>query len=406
LTAAYNDAAGRTPATSVSGDLGGRTLTPGAYNSASSLGLTGTLTLDAQGDPNGVFIFQMGSTLITASASQVVLTGGAQAANVFWQVGSSATLGTNSTLSGNILALTSITATTGATIHGRALAINGAVTLDSNTITDLFPALTITKIANASNIAPGGIVRYTIIVADTGQTPYTGATFTDSLAGVLDDATYKNDVSTTAGTVSFTTPNLTWTGDLGIGETVTIAYSVTVNNPDTGDLTLANTVASPTPGSNCPSGSIEPHCSTTVAVVTGVLSITAPVSADLGATAPGGTVSAGLGIVQVTDNRAGLAVSWTATVSSTDFTTGGRTAAETIPVPDVQYSISGFTATTGSPTFTWTPLTDMSSAPQAVVTATNVQGDNSASWNPVIQVSVPSGAVAGAYSATITHSVS
>ncbi len=406
LTTAYNDAAGRTPDTSVSGDLGGLTLTPGVYNSVSSLGVTGTLTLDAQGDPSAVFIFQMDSTLITAAASQVVLTGGAQASNVFWQVGSSATLGANSTLAGNILALTSITVSADATIDGRALAVNGAVTLDTNTTSDLVPALTITKTANAGNIAPGGTVRYTITVADTGQTPYTGATLTDPLTGVLDDATYNSDASSTAGTVSFTTPNLIWTGDLSIGATVTITYSVTVNNPDTGDLTLANTVTSTTPGSNCPSASTDPRCGTTVAVVTGVLLITAPASADLGAAAPGGTVSAELGIVQVTDNRAGLAVSWTATVSSTDFTTGDGMAAQTIPVHDADYLISSFTATTGSATFTPTPVTAMSTAAQAVVTATNVHGDNSAAWNPVVQVSVPSGAVAGTYTATITHSVS
>ena len=406
LTTAYNDAAGRTPDTSVSGDLGGLTLTPGVYNSVSSLGMTGTLTLDAQGDPSAVFIFQMGSTLGTAAASQVVLTGGAQASNVFWQVGSSATLGANSTLAGNILALTSITVSADATIDGRALAINGAVTLDTNTISDLVPALTITKTANVGNIAPGGTVRYTITVADTGQTPYTGATLTDPLTGVLDDATYNNDASATAGTVSFSTSNLVWTGDLSIGATVTITYSVTVNNPDTGDLTLANTVTSTTPGSNCPSASTDPRCGTTVAVVTGVLLITAPASADLGAAAPGGTVSAELGIIQVTDNRAGLAVGWTATVSSTDFTTGDGMAAQTIPVHDADYLISSFTATTGSATFTPTPMTDMSTAAQAVVTATNVHGDNSAAWNPVVQVSVPSGAVAGTYSATITHSVS
>jgi hypothetical protein len=81
-------------------------------------------------------------------------------------------------------------------------------------------------------------------------------------------------------------------------------------------------------------------------------------------------------------------------------------AAQTIPVDDAQYLISSFTATTGSATFTPTPVTDMSTAAQAVVTATNVHGDNSAAWNPVVQVSVPSGAVAGTYSATITHSVS
>lgn len=135
LTTAYNDAAGRTPPNSVSGDLGGQTLTPGVYKSTSSLGLTGALTLDAQGDPNAVFVFQAGSTLITASGSSVVLIGGAQACNVFWQIGSSATLGTNSTFRGNILALTSGTLNTGASVDGRVLARNGAVTLDDNVIT-------------------------------------------------------------------------------------------------------------------------------------------------------------------------------------------------------------------------------------------------------------------------------
>ncbi|HEV3172649.1 MAG TPA: ice-binding family protein, partial [Actinocrinis sp.] len=112
LTAAYNDAAGRGPATAESADLGGQTLTPGVYASTSTPNLTGTVTLDAQGDPSAVFIFQMTSTLITASGSNVALINGAQACNVFWQVGSSATLGTNSTFRGSILALTSITANT------------------------------------------------------------------------------------------------------------------------------------------------------------------------------------------------------------------------------------------------------------------------------------------------------
>jgi hypothetical protein len=135
LTTAYNTAAAQAPTGTVSADLGGQTLTPGVYNSATSLGLTGALTLDAQGNANAVFIFQAGSTLTTASASSVNLVNGAQACNVFWQIGSSATLGTASTFRGSILALTSITATTGATVDGRLLARNGATTLDSNTVT-------------------------------------------------------------------------------------------------------------------------------------------------------------------------------------------------------------------------------------------------------------------------------
>jgi len=137
LTTAYNDAAGRKiDALTVEGNLGGLTLTPGLYKSTSSLEISsGDLTLDAKGDTNAVFIFQMGSTLTTTAARQVILRGGAQAANIYWQVGSSATLGTISVFKGNILALTSITLQNGAAVEGRLLARTAGVTLDSNTIT-------------------------------------------------------------------------------------------------------------------------------------------------------------------------------------------------------------------------------------------------------------------------------
>lgn len=156
LTTAYNDAAGRTPAASVSGDLTGQTLTPGVYKSTSSLGLTGSLTLDAQGDPNAVFIFQIASTLTTGSGSSVNLIGGAQACNVYWQVGSSATLGTNSTFRGNVLALTAATVTTGATVDGRVLARNAGVTLDTDTITRAACAPGTTGGPAATGSATGG----------------------------------------------------------------------------------------------------------------------------------------------------------------------------------------------------------------------------------------------------------
>ena len=136
LTTAYNDAAGRSPTANVPAFIGaGQTLAPGVYKASSSLDVGGSLTLDAGGNPNAVFIFQAPSTLVTDSASSVILTNGAQACNVFWQVGSSATLGTNSAFTGSILALTSISVNTGDTIMGRALARNGAVTLDDDTIT-------------------------------------------------------------------------------------------------------------------------------------------------------------------------------------------------------------------------------------------------------------------------------
>ena len=132
LTTAYNTAAGSGPTIPVAADLGGQTLVPGVYNSASSLGLTGKLTLS--GTSSDVWIFQAGSTLTTASGSSVVFIGGATSCNVFWQIGTSATIGTGSAFKGTIIAKTSITVTTGATIDGRALARNGAVTLDTNTI--------------------------------------------------------------------------------------------------------------------------------------------------------------------------------------------------------------------------------------------------------------------------------
>jgi hypothetical protein len=136
LTTAYNNAASRPSNGSAGTDLAGQVFLPGVRSASSSLLLSsGSVTLDAQGNPNAVFIFQIGSTLITGSNTSVVLVGGAQACNVFWQVGSSATLGTGTRFVGTIMASATITANTAATIHGRLLARTGAVNLDTNTIT-------------------------------------------------------------------------------------------------------------------------------------------------------------------------------------------------------------------------------------------------------------------------------
>ena len=135
LTTAYNALASQACNTSLTGtDLGGLTLTSAVYCFSASAQLTGTLTLDAQGDPNAVFVFQIASTLTTASAASVVVINGGSDCNVFWQVGSSATLGTGTAFVGNTLALTSITLTTSARSHGSLLARNGAVTMDTNQI--------------------------------------------------------------------------------------------------------------------------------------------------------------------------------------------------------------------------------------------------------------------------------
>jgi Ice-binding-like len=133
LTPAYNSLAANTCNTSLTGqDLGGRTLTQGVYCFTSSAQLTGKLTLS--GNASSVFIFKIASALNTASNSSVVMTGGSQARNVYWQVGSSATLGTGTAFKGNIVALTSISLGTGASLSGRAMARNGAVTMDNNAI--------------------------------------------------------------------------------------------------------------------------------------------------------------------------------------------------------------------------------------------------------------------------------
>lgn len=147
LVTAYNALAGQSADHTISADLGGQTLSPGVYNSASTIGLTGTVTLDGGGDANAVFVFQAGSALTTASASQVKLTNGTQSCNVFWQVGSDATLGTGSTFRGTLIALSSITVTTNATVDGRVLARNGAVTLDTNTISNLLVRLLLRPVA-------------------------------------------------------------------------------------------------------------------------------------------------------------------------------------------------------------------------------------------------------------------
>jgi hypothetical protein len=199
LTAAYGNAAGRPLDATTTADLANLNLQGGVYAGPSkgALSLTGPLVLDGAGDPSSVFIFQTDSTLITGSGSSVSLINGAQACNVFWQVGSSATLGTSSVFVGNILALTSITVTTDVTVEGRALARNGAVTLDTDTFTEpscatslpattttTLPTTTTTVAGTTATTAPGGGSPGTGGGGSPGSPPGNGAPGTPAGPGI------------------------------------------------------------------------------------------------------------------------------------------------------------------------------------------------------------------------------
>jgi hypothetical protein len=157
--AAYAAIAGETSGLNLTGqDLGGLTLLPGVMNFSSSAQLTGNLILNAEGNPNAQFIFQIGSTLTTASAATMELINGAQADNVFWQVGSSATIGTDSAIDGSILAEASITLNNGASLDGRAIALNGAVTMDDNEVS-------VESVPEPGNLLAGGLCAAALALA-------------------------------------------------------------------------------------------------------------------------------------------------------------------------------------------------------------------------------------------------
>src|SRR5438309_2358116 len=236
LTTAYNDAAGRTVgAITVAGNLGGQTLTPGLYKSTSSLEISsGDLTLDAQGDVNAVFIFQMASTLTTTSARQVILSGGAKAANIFWQVGSSATLGTGSVFKGNILALASITVTTGATVEGRLLARTAAVTLDSNVVGLAIPADTTAPTVTftvPTNAATGVAISQKIAVASSEAV--------DPLTITTANFTLKQGTTPVAGTVSYAGVTATFTPASALAPLTAYTATITTGARDLAGNALA-----------------------------------------------------------------------------------------------------------------------------------------------------------------------
>jgi Ice-binding-like len=220
-TTAYGQLAGQACNTTygVPTDLGGQTLVPGVYCFSSSAAITGALTLNAGGNPNAVFIFKVASTLVTASDASVVLINGAQPCEVFWQVGSSATLGTGTSFVGTVIALASITLDTNATMTGRALARNGAVTLDSNTVSVTSCSLPINsppvlgESFSPSSIVAGGDSTLTITISNPSDTASTVTSpFAESLPSGL--VFSGSAVSSGGGTISAPIGGsaLSWTG--------------------------------------------------------------------------------------------------------------------------------------------------------------------------------------------------
>ncbi|GHB26422.1 ice-binding family protein [Streptomyces chryseus] len=202
LVQAYNNAAGQATDFALPAGIGnGNTLLPGVHTAVSGVGLNGDLILDAGGDPNAVWVFQIPEALTTASSSRVLLTNGASACNVYWQIGSSATLGTSSTFVGTIMALTSISVTTGTNIEGRALARNGAVTLDTNRI-----------FLGGCATTTGGTTSGTTSGTTAGTTTGTTAGPT---AGTTSGTTAGTTTGTTAGPTTGTTAGATTGGSTG-----------------------------------------------------------------------------------------------------------------------------------------------------------------------------------------------
>lgn len=240
LTTAYNNIVATPCTVDLTGqNLGGLTLTPGVYCFSSSAQLTGALILDALGNPNALFLFKIGSTLTTSSGASVSVINGGNACNhVFWQVGSSATIGTASSFAGDILALTSITVTTGANTSGRLLARNGAVTLDTNNVNScgvvLCPVITV----NPPTLPNGTVgAAYNQVVSATGGTaPYTFSVSSGALPTglLLNPATGAITGSpTVAGTFNFTITATDAAGCLG-----SRPYSIVIAAPGCPAITL------------------------------------------------------------------------------------------------------------------------------------------------------------------------
>jgi Ice-binding-like/MBG domain (YGX type)/Domain of unknown function (DUF4214) len=336
LATAYNDLVAEPVDTSLSGqNLGGLTLAPGVYNFSSAAQLSGTLTLDAQGNPNAVFVFQIGTALTTASGSSMVLINGAHSSNIFWQVGSSATIGSGTVFQGNILAFTSITLDSGADLApGRALAINGAVTMDTNTNTNVFTTpLTVTANDQTSIYGaalPELTVSYTgFMNGDTAASLTTQPTLTTtaSAGSPVSDSPYVitasgavdpyYTISYVSGSLAVTPAPLTITADDQTSTygaalpPLTANYSGLVNGDTPADLTtqptLTTTATAASPVSGNPysitaSGAVDSNY--TISYAPGSLAIT---PAPLIITADDETKAYGAALPDLTATYSGFA---------------------------------------------------------------------------------------------------
>jgi uncharacterized repeat protein (TIGR01451 family) len=305
-TTAYVNLAGQLCNTSLTGtDLGGLTLVPGVYCFSSSAQLTGKLTLDAGGNPSAVWVFQIGSTLTTASSASVVLINGGQLCNVFWQVGSSATIGTSTNFIGNILALTSITITTNASVSGRALARNGAVTMDSNVISISAcgappVAPTLGKAFSPAAISAGGVSTLTITLGNASATA-------DSLTAPLID-------TLPTGVVIASTPNVATTcggtpaASAG-GTAVTLTGGSILGNSS---CTLTVDVTAPAGGNfinSLAAGALQTNGGTNAAPAVATLTVSAPSAVTLGKAFSAATINAGgISTLTITLTNAGATV--------------------------------------------------------------------------------------------------
>jgi hypothetical protein len=333
LTTAYNNIASTPCTVDLTGqNLGGLTLTPGVYCFSSSAQITGALTLDALGNPNALFLFKIGSTLTTSTGSTVTVAnnGGSSCNKVFWQVGSSATIGTGSSFVGDILALTSITLTTGANTNGRALARNGAVTLDTNNVNTcgvtVCPIITVNP-PTLPNGAVGTPYNQTVS-ASGGTSPYTFAVSSGALPGglLLNSATGAiTGTPNSAGTFTFSITATDVTGCTG-----SRLYTIIIASPGCPAITLSP--------STLPPGTAQTPYSQSVTASGGTAPYTYTIAA--GALPPGLTLNPATGLISGVPVLAGL---FNVTIRATDAVGCVGSRAYTI-------GIAPFIAPAGGPT--------------------------------------------------------